>query len=100
MGIGLGAVAGIIDVIPMIIQNLTWDANISAFLMWVVIGFLLSVTELKLNAILKGILISFLILLPAAILIGWNEPTALIPIVIMTTIIGGLLGFAVNRFSK
>ena len=100
LGIGLGAVAGIIDVIPMIIQKLTWDANISAFLMWVVIGFLLSIIELRLNAILKGILISFLVLLPAGILIGWNEPVSLLPIVIMTTILGGLLGFAVNRFTR
>ena len=57
IGIGLGAIAGIIDVIPMIFQNLTWDANLSAFLMWVVIGFLLSTTQLKVNSILKGIMI-------------------------------------------
>ena len=99
-GIGLGAVAGIIDVIPMIIQNLTWDANISAFLMWVAIGFLLTVTKLKMNSILKGILISYLVLLPAAILIGWKEPVSLLPIVIMTTILGGLLGFLIHRFTK
>ena len=98
-GIGPGAAAGVIDVIPMIIQNLNWDANISAFLMWVVIGFLLSVTELKMNAILKGILFSFLVLLPAAILIGWNEPASLLPIAIMTTILGGGLGLAFNRIA-
>ena len=99
-GIGLGAVAGIIDVIPMIIQNLTWDANISAFLMWVVIGFLLSITELKINSVLKGILISYLVLMPAGILIGWKEPASLVPIIIMTTILGGALGFAIQRFRK
>jgi len=99
-GIGLGAVAGIIDVIPMIIQDLTWDANISAFLMWVVIGFLLSIAELKVNSILKGILISYLVLLPAAILIGWKEPGSLVPIIIMTTVLGGALGFAIQRFRK
>lgn len=97
IGILLGIAAGIIDVIPMIIQNLTWDANISAFLMWVVIGFILSVTDLKMNAILKGILFSFLVLLPAAILIGWNEPASLIPIAIVTTLLGGVLGYAINR---
>jgi len=99
-GIGLGAAAGIIDVIPMIIQNLTWDANISAFLMWVVIGFLLSITELKINSVLKGILISYLVLLPAAVLIGWKEPVSLVPIIIMTTILGGALGFTIHRFRK
>ena len=99
-GIGLGAVAGIIDVIPMIIQNLTWDANISAFLMWVVIGFVLSIAELKMNSILKGILISYLVLLPAAILIGWKEPVSLVPILIMTTILGGALGYSIHRLKK
>jgi len=99
-GISLGAVAGIIDVIPMVIQRLTWDANISAFLMWVVIGFILSITELKINSILKGILISYLVLLPAAILIGWKEPVSLVPILIMTTILGGALGYSFHRFKK
>lgn len=99
-GISLGAVAGIIDVIPMFIQRLTWDANISAFLMWVVIGFILSITELKMNSILKGILISYLVLLPAAILIGWKEPVSLVPILMMTTILGGALGYSFHRFKK
>ena len=99
-GISLGAVAGIIDVIPMVIQRLTWDANISAFLMWIVIGFILSITELKMNSLLKGILISYLVLLPAAILIGWKEPISLVPILIMTTILGGALGYSFHRFKK
>ena len=99
-GTSLGAIAGIIDVIPMVIQRLTWDANISAFLMWVVIGFILSITELKMNTILKGIMISFLVLLPAAILIGWKEPVSLVPILMMTTILGGALGYSFHRFKN
>ncbi|MBN2440830.1 MAG: hypothetical protein JXJ04_05775 [Spirochaetales bacterium] len=99
-GILLGAIAGIIDVIPMIFMKLTWDANISAFSMWVVIGFLLSSIELKINGILKGILISFLVLLPSAIIIGWSDPMSLLPIVIMTAILGALLGFAVTKLKR
>jgi uncharacterized membrane protein len=63
-------VAGIIDVIPMLMQNLTWDANLSAFAMWIVVGFLISTSDLKINSIIKGILTAFLVLLPTAILIG------------------------------
>jgi len=100
IGLLLGIIAGIIDVIPMILQNLTWDANISAFTMWIVVGFLISTIDFKINSIVKGILIAFLVLLPSAILIGWSEPFALIPIAIMTTILGGLLGFSVHKFSK
>ena len=98
IGILFGLIAGIIDIIPMIMQKLTWDANISAFTMWIVVGFLISMIDLKINSIIKGILLAFLVLLPSAILIGWSEPLTLIPIAIMTTILGGLLGFSIDRF--
>ena len=100
IGISFGVIAGIIDVIPMIIQKLTWDANISAFSMWVIIGFFISTIELKVAPVLKGILISFMTLLPAAILIGTKEPFTLIPISIMTVILGSLLGFTIDKFGK
>ena len=64
IGFLLGIAAGIIDLIPMIIQNLSWNANLSAFSMWVVIGFLVSVTNLKINTIIKSIFIAFLVLFP------------------------------------
>lgn len=97
IGILLGAAAGIIDIIPMIVQNLTWDANISAFSMWVVVGFLISIIDLNINSIIKGILIALLVLLPTAILIGWKEPFSLIPIISMTIILGGLLGYSITQ---
>lgn len=100
IGILLGIVAGIIDVIPMILQNLTWDANLSAFTMWIVVGFLIATIDLNINSIIKGLLIAFLVLLPSAILIGWQEPISLIPIIIMTTILGGLLGFSIEKIMK
>ncbi len=99
-GILLGTAAGIIDVIPMIIMKLTWDANISAFVMWVIVGFFLATLEIKINGIIKGILVSYLVLLPSAILIGWNDPKSLIPIFIMTTILGSLLGFFISKFKE
>lgn len=97
IGILSGAGAGILDIIPMIIQRLPLQADISAFTMWVVIGFILSVTNININSILKGILISYLILLPNLFIIGWDNPFKLIPILIMTTILGGLLGFFENK---
>ncbi len=100
VGLLFGVLAGIIDLIPMIIQKLTWDANISAFTMWVVVGVLISIVDLKINSILKGILTAFLVLLPCAVLIGWQEPISLVPIVFMTTILGGLSGYFINKFTK
>ena len=99
IGLVLGAVAGILDVIPMLIQRLTWDANLSAFLLWVVSGFFLATTNLKLPPVLKGIVIPFICLLPSALLIGWAEPVSLVPISVMTLILGALLGFAYGKLS-
>ncbi len=98
IGIIFGIIAGTIDVIPMIFQKLTWDANLSAFSMWIIAGFMISTSNLKVNSVLKGILISFLLLIPSAVIIGWYQPISLIPIFFMTLILGGLLGYFVNRF--
>ena len=100
IGLSLGVIAGILDVIPMVIQGLTWDANLSAFTLWVVSGFMLATSRLDLNPIIKGILISFLCLLPCVFIIGWQDPVSLLPIVIMTLILGALLGFSYQKFSN
>ena len=99
-GILIGMIAGFIDIIPMIFQKLTWDANVSAFVMWLVVGLITSTIDLNLKPVFKGILIAFLVLLPSAILIGWKQPATLIPIIVMTTILGGLLGFTINKILK
>jgi len=100
LGVVLGAIAGVIDLVPMLLQKLTWDANLSAFFLWVVSGFMLATSELKLPPVLKGIVIPFLCLLPSAFIISWKEPFSLVPISIMTLILGALLGFVHNKLAK
>ena len=64
VGTLFGIVAGIVDIVPMIFQGLTWDANLSALSLWVVAGFMISTSALRLNGALKGIVISLLLLIP------------------------------------
>ncbi|HAN17432.1 MAG: hypothetical protein A2X13_09120 [Bacteroidetes bacterium GWC2_33_15] len=92
-GIGLGIIAGLFDLIPMIIQDLSWNANLSAFSMWVVVGFLVSVTQIQIHEVLKAILIAFLVLLPNLFIIGAQDPVSLIPVAVMTLFLSSLLGF-------
>jgi hypothetical protein len=99
-GISLGVIAGVIDVIPMLIQKLTWDANLSAFSMWVVIGFILAISNLKLKGVFKGILVSYITIIPCAILVGWKEPFTLIPISVMTLILGSSLGYFIDKYGS
>ncbi|MPM90507.1 hypothetical protein SDC9_137628 [bioreactor metagenome] len=99
LGIFLGVIAGIIDVIPMVIMKLTWDANVSAFMFWIISGYLIA-THDRFNGVKNGILISFLVLTPSAILIGWNDPLSLIPIIVMTLLLGSILGYLISKFGK
>ncbi len=93
----LGLSAGIIDLIPMILQNLSWDANLSALSLWIISGFLISTSNIKINSVLKGIIISLLVLIPSAFLIGWSNPLNLLPIIMITLVLGGILGYIINR---
>ena len=97
-GILAGTVVGVIDIIPMILQNLPWSANISAFSMWIVTGFLVSTSSLKLPYIFKGMLISLLILEVCTPLIGWE--TVLIPVLPITIVLGAFLGWMIGKFEK
>lgn len=100
LGTILGIVAGVIDITPMIIQKLPMHSVLSAFSMWVVLGFIINTSTLKINGALKGLLLSLLVILPTAILIAQAEPMSLIPIGIMTIMLGILLGFASDKIVK
>ena len=100
IGIVFGIVAGIIDVIPMIIQKLTWDANIAAFVMWVVAGFFIATSEIKVPKVVKGILVSFLTLLPSLPIIAWNDQKVLLAIILMNIILGSLLGLVIGQYIR
>ena len=95
-----GVAAGVLDVTPMIIQKLPIQALLSAFSMWVVLGLIINTSAIKMKGILKGLLLSFLVLLPNAFLIGYEEPISLVPIGIMTVILGLLLGFVSDKIDK
>jgi hypothetical protein len=92
LGLALGIVAGVLDAIPMIVQGMTWDAVWGAFSLWLVVGFMLATSSLTLPAFVKGIVIALLCLLPSLFIIGWHDPLSLVPIVIITIVLGALLG--------
>jgi len=100
LGLILGILAGIIDLIPMIFQGLSLEADISAFFFWVAAGFFISTSEIGLKGVLKGIVISLILLVPLAFIIGWQEPASLFPIIIINIILGALLGFSIDRWGK
>ena len=100
LGILVGVVAGIIDVIPMIMQHLTWDANLSAFTHWVIIGLVIATSTLPLKGAFKGLVIALVLFIPVGILVGWKEPVSLIPMIVMSFILGSVAGYVIEKFGK
>jgi len=94
----LGTLAGIIYLVPMIIQKQPWDLSISAFIMWPIIAFFIALLDLPVIEPQKGVLVALLIQTPSAVLIGWHNPMDLIQVLIMTMVLGILIGWAMNKW--
>ena len=96
----IGIVAGIIDVIPMIIQKLDKYAITSAFVHWVVLGVIISYIQLPLFPWLKGILVAEITVLPIIIIVLKNDHKAMMPIIIMSAILGALVGISTTKYAN
>lgn len=93
----LGTAAGIIDVIPMVLQGLSWQANVSALLHWIGLSIIITYARLPFNGWASGIILGLLTGIPIAVLATETVPTAWIPILISSIVLGGLLGFMSER---
>lgn len=100
ISLGLGLIAGILDVLPMILQGLDWYSNSSAFMQWLVLGVFINYIQVDLKGWLKGIVISLASSLPIMVLVAKNDPFSIIPIIVMTTILGSMVGFLGEKYAK
>lgn len=98
--LGIGIIAGIIDVIPMIIQGLDWYSNISAFIFWIVMGFIITHISLPVKNWLKGMIVALICAIPIMIIVSMNGILTIIPILVMTLILGSLVGYATGKYVK
>jgi len=95
-GILFGAAAGIFDSLIMLAMKSGIDAILSAFMFWVITGFFISAVESALKSVFKGIVISLILLIPVGIPLAWQEPASTLPMIGMTALIGGILGYFIK----
>lgn len=94
LSFALGAAAGIIDVIPMLIQKLDRYAIWSAFTQWLILGFIITFIKIPgLDGWLKGLIVSVMLSVPILIIVSKTEPKSIIIILFFTCILGSLVGF-------
>jgi len=99
ISLGIGVIAGVIDVVPMMIQKLDKYSSVSAFIQWIVLGFLISYIQVPVASWLKGIIIAELAALPIMILQLKSDPKSVIPIAVMSAILGAVVGIATAKFA-
>jgi Mn2+/Fe2+ NRAMP family transporter len=88
IALAIGITAGIIDVIPMLIQKLDKRANWSAFIHWVVLGLIIPFVSWKIDPWLKGLIIGELAAIPIILIVAKEDKKAMIPILIFSAILG------------
>lgn len=94
----IGIIAGIIDVIPMIIQKLDKAANWSAFFHWVVLGLLIPFVDWEIQAWLKGLIIGELSAIPILIMVYSKDKRSIVPIILFSAILGIGVAIAGAKF--
>lgn len=91
----IGIIAGIIDIIPMIIKKMDRRPILSAFLQYFFVSII--IVNINLPGIvwwLKGGIISLALALPVIIIVSEKEPKSVPIIASMSIILGTLIGIA------
>jgi hypothetical protein len=91
----IGIVAGIIDIIPMLIQKLDKRATISAFLQYFFVSIIIVNIDLPYIVWwLQGGLIAVALALPVVVLVAAQDKKAIPIILTMAFLLGTLIGVA------
>lgn len=94
----IGLAAGIIDVIPMIIQKLDKRDSISAFIHYFVLGVIIPFVDWGIAPWLKGIIISLLVAIPTMIIVYPKDKKAIVPMFVFSIILGAAIAIAGAKF--
>lgn len=96
--LGIGVIAGLIDVVPMIIQKLDKYSCISAFVFWIVLALIIPYVNWDIQSWLKGLLIAEMTAIPIMIVVFPQDPKALIPMFIFSALLGAGVGISGAKF--
>lgn len=98
IALGIGICAGIIDIIPMLIQKLEKSAIVAAFIHWVALGLIIPFVSWNIAPWLQGLIIGELMALPVIAMIFKQDKKAALPILVMSAILGIGVAFAGSKF--
>jgi hypothetical protein len=90
----IGLAAGLIDVIPMVVQKISVKECVSAFVHYFMLGIIIPFVDWGIPAYFTGIVISLGSAIPIMILVYQKDKKAIIPMFIFSIILGAGIGYA------
>ncbi len=94
----IGLVAGLIDIIPMIIQKLDKRDTISAFVHYFALGLIIPFMNWGIAPWITGVVIALLTSVPIMIIVYPKDKKAIIPMIVFSLILGAGIGIAGAKF--
>jgi len=94
----IGIIAGILDVIPMIIKKLDKTANLSAFVHWVVLGLIIPFVKWNIEPWLTGLILGEITAIPIMIIVAQKDKKAIIPMIVFSALLGIGVAMAGAKF--
>jgi hypothetical protein len=95
----IGLVAGLIDLIPLVMVSVPLLNMVSILLFWIITScFVANVTLFK-NSLLNGLVLSTVNMLPLVLVIYTINPKDFLPMLSMALILGPLVGYLNGRFN-
>ncbi len=98
IALAIGIIAGIIDVIPMMIKKLDKSANLSAFSHWVILGLIIPFVDWNIEPWIRGLILGELSAIPIMIIVFPKDKKALLPMIILSAILGIGVAIAGAKF--
>jgi hypothetical protein len=96
----IGICAGVIDILPGILNGVDFRITLAGFSFWVAISFIVAHVSLPIKDWLKGLVVSLIMAIPGTFLLSLVDPSSVIPMIIITIVLGTSVGFLTGKFAR
>jgi hypothetical protein len=95
----IGAGAGLLDTIPMLLRKASWPEIAVPFTHWLMLGVLIAYVQMPLHPALKGSIVALMTTVPILITYSQTKPSAVMPIFLISIALGATVGWLTQRFA-
>lgn len=96
----IGAAAGTLDTIPMLLRKAPWHEVAVPFVHWLMLGVLIAYVQMPLHPALKGSVVAVMTTLPMLISYSQSKPGAVLPVLGISIVLGAVVGWLTQQFTN